>query len=304
MKKLNNNFFTFLLASIILMTTVIASSLYSSGSVVLSNGSSVQSALDTLFANNSDCPSGYKCYFIHNIPQVGDYIRMTPTLTSFKADKSKTGYNYTQTINPSKLNLWRVIKVNEDGTMEIVADEPSEEEIWFYGKNAYMNYIGYLNVLASKYENSKYTTGSRHMGYSNQIEYLTDDSKLTQTTVPWYCNTGASCHPENYENLGGGDLGYTVDTALVQKVYGKLKCKHDYFLASRIYKGSYNSLWYFSARYVAGINTRGSDNNFIYGYEGVSDTYSISHLRPILILKADINYTPGPGTLDNPFILG
>ena len=40
---------------------------------------------------------------------------MTPTKSSYTTDKSKTGYSSTQTINPQELNLWRVIKINNDG---------------------------------------------------------------------------------------------------------------------------------------------------------------------------------------------
>ena len=298
MRKIKDNILTFLIITIILTTCISASSLYSSDSIVLSNGTSVQSALDTLFANNSDCPSGYKCSLIHNTPQVGDYVKMTPTLRSFATDKTKTGVSSSDTIYPSQLKIWRVIKVNSDGTIEIVADKPSEEEVWFYGKTGYMNYVGYLNVLASKYENTKYTVGSRHMGYSNQTGYITDNSKITKTTAPWSCSTGASCHPENQENLGGGDLGYVNDINLVQNVYGTLESTYSYFVASRYYHYSYGS-YEISVRCV---ETNLSTDDATYS-NNKSDTYFYQHLRPILILKAGINYTPGPGTLDNPFIL-
>jgi len=299
MRKIKDNILTFLIITIILTTCIFASPLYSSDSIILSNGTSVQSALDTLFANNSDCPSGYKCSLIHNTPQVGDYVKMTPTLRSFTTDKTKTGESSSDIIYPSQLNLWRVIKVNSDGTIEIVADEPSKEEVWFYGRTGYMNYVGYLNVLASKYENSKYTIGSRYMGYSNQTGYITDNSKITQTTAPWACDTGASCHPENQENLGGGDLGYVNDINLVQNVYGTLKSKYSYFLASRYYDYTYSGSFGFLVRRV---ETNLSTENATYSSDK-SNAHFYDQLRPILILKAGINYTPGPGTLDNPFIL-
>ncbi len=270
----------------------------------LSANATLKDALDALYVKaeareSMECPPYYMCIKLKSTPEVGDYIKMTPTLRSFATDKTKTGYGSSQTIYPYKVNLWRVIKVNNDGTIEMVSNEPSSEEIDFYGKAGYMNYIGYLNVLASKYENSKYTVGSRHMGYSNQTEYLTDDTKLNEMR-PWTCSTGESCHPENYESLGGGDLGYVNDINLVQNVYGKLRSTYKYFIASRTYEGATSGLWYFRPRYV-------EDNlkaeNLVWGYTDISGAYSYFHLRPILILKSSINYKLSAGTINDPFVL-
>ncbi len=305
MRKLSNNFFVFLLVSIILMSTAIASSLYSSDSIVLSNGTSVQSALDTLFANNSDCPSGYKCFLLHNTPQVGDYIQMTPTVTSFTTSRTMTGYYYGKKINPSKLKLWRVIKVN-NGVVEMIADTPAEEEIQFYGKTGYMNLVGYLNVLASKYENSKYTIGSRCAGYTNQTEYITDDTKLVQTTKPWNYTTDSNRYQIEEEPFGAGDQwSNNTDFNLIKKVYGTVNSIYDYYWASRYYNNVDTSLemWDFIARVNA--NSIHADTGFLYYFIHGKYTESsvTAHLRPILVLKANINYVPSAGTLDYPFIL-
>lgn len=51
----------------------------------------------------------------------------------------------------------------------------------------YKNYVGYLNVLANQYQNSKYTIKARHMEYNGQTEYLTDTADIvdsTSTTAP------------------------------------------------------------------------------------------------------------------------
>ena len=72
-----------------------------------------------------------------------------------------------QTINPSELDLWRVIKKNEDGSIEVISENTSNEEIHFYGKTGYINYIGVLNEIARAYKNE---VGSRYMGYNGQTE--------------------------------------------------------------------------------------------------------------------------------------
>ena len=131
----------------------------------------VQGALDELAEKSKTyCPSKYKCYKLKTTPEPGDYVKMTPTLTSYTTDTSKTGYTSIQTINPSELNLWRVLKVNSDGTIELISEYTSSTSVYFRGQTGYKNLVGYLNVLASKYENSKYTKGARYVGYNGQKE--------------------------------------------------------------------------------------------------------------------------------------
>lgn len=304
MKRIINNICSFLLIFVILLTITIASSTYSADSIILNDNSALQTAIEDLYSKKTDCPAGYKCFLNHNTPQVGDYVQMTPSLTSFSTDKTKTGNSSVQTIYPRKLNLWCVIRVNSDGTIEMVSVNSSPETVTFDGKVGYMNLVGYLNVLASKYENSKYTAGSRHMGYSNQTEYITDQTKVTLTTAPWSCSTGSSCHPENEENLGGGDVGYTTDVNLVRSALGTLVGGNgDYWLASRYYYYSTSTSWTFRHRTVEGASV---DYDYTYTWSGSKYTeYGDSYrLRPILKLKAGISYTPSIGTEASPFILG
>ena len=45
---------------------------------------------------------------------------MTPTLTTFTTDSWVTG-GASITFNPSKTKVWRVIKINRDGTVDAVS---------------------------------------------------------------------------------------------------------------------------------------------------------------------------------------
>ena len=268
----------------------------------------VQGAIDELAEKSKNyCPSKYKCYRQKSTPEVGDYVKMTPTLTSYTTDTSKTGYTRTQTINPSELNLWRVLKVNSDGTIEMISEYASSTSVYFGGKVGYQNFVGYLNTLASKYENSKYTSGSRYVGYNGQTEYIADTSKIDSTTAPWTSSTGSS----TTESLGGGDTLYLDDYNLMQTVLGTRVANKVgttsatyYWLASRYYD-YYSSIgWYFNGRNVY-TNGSLSDNGYLYYYRGGSFRADSSGnaLRPIVILKSGITYTPAPGTSDNPFVL-
>ena len=278
----------------------------------LSSGSTLKDALDGLYkkANSTDCPSGYKCFTKKSTPEVGDYIKMTPTSTSYTTDTSKTGYTSTQTINPSELDMWRVIKVNSDGTIEVVSENISSTAVYFKGQTGYKNLVGYLNELANQYQNTKYTIKARHMGYNGQTEYLTDTANTvdsTATTVPWTCSTGDGCNP--VESQGGGDKLYTNDTDLVKNAIGTLKASQkgrsasDYWLASRFYVYSSSSNWSYRGRIIessGGIRYNNYLYSYISGFNANSDDF---RLRPILTLKSGISYTAARGTSDDPFVL-
>ena len=144
--------------------------------------------------------------------KVGDYVSMTPTKTTFTVPMTLTGYTSNHTINPSELNLWRVIRINSDNTVDMVSE--------------YVNYIGTLNYIAKQYENQKYTSGSRHMGYNGtQTEYITDTSALTSTTAPQTSATSSSNVTSATEAKGLGDMGYETDYNLVNTALGTLEAK-------------------------------------------------------------------------------
>ena len=274
----------------------------------LSGNVTVQAAIEDLYKKEY-CPSKYKCYKTHKAPQVGDYIKMTPTSTSYTIDTSKTGYTSTQTINPSELDTWRVIKVNSDGTIEVVSENISSTSVYFRGQVGYKNLVGYLNVLANQYQNSKYTIKARHMGYNGQTEYLTDTASTVDsaaTTPPWTCSTGYSCN--QVESKGGGDTLYQNDTNLVKNAIGTLVASPKggsaakYWLASRYYGCSGSTNWDYRGSL---INNIGYVSSYIlYEYDsGFSVHNGYGSIRPILTLKSGISYTAAVGTSDDPFVL-
>ena len=295
--------------------SVAAATKYKSNTVFYNNSNStltsgdVQGAIDELntkINNSTTCPNGYVCLTKKDTLAVGDYVKMTPTKSSYTTDTSKTGYSSTQTINPQELNLWRVISLNSDGTVDVISAHTSTTEVYFSGKTGYQNLVGYLNVLASQYENSTYTKGSRYFGYNGQTEYITDTSKFTNQE-PWTCSTGESCNP--VESQGGGDELYQKDYDLVKNAIGTLKATNVkglsslYWIASRFY--GYKSTTTYSWGGCL-IDSLGSSDDSVYN----SDMYYYSNssfressnsraLRPIVTLKSGLKYL-GVGTEDYP----
>ena len=265
----------------------------------------VQGALDQL-AEQKGCPIGYGCYQKKSTLALGDYVSYTPTKTSYTTNTSKTGYTSTQTINPSELNLWRVLSINGDGTVDIISEYVSSTNVYFSGQEGYKNYIGYLNVLASQYETSGVTVGSRHFGYSNQTEYITSDAYFVNP-APWTCSTGRTCtpDPDDYEAYSGGDTGYLDDYYLVNTVLGTRVANKvggsasNYWMASREYYYNSAARYYWNARGVYSSGSNSSSNLYSYVGSGFVTSSSYNALRPIVRLKSGLSYS-GVGNKDYP----
>ncbi len=262
------------------------------------SSTNVQDALDELYGKS--CPDGYVCLKKKNTLALGDYVSMTPTKSSYTTDTSKTGYTRTQTINPQELNLWRVIKLNDDGTVEMISEHVSSTDIYFKGQTGYQNLVGYLNVLASQYENSTYTKGSRYFGYNGQTEYITDTSKFINP-APWTSSTGSS----TVESQGGGDTLYTTDYNLINTVLGtKVAAKPggssaSYWIASRYYYYSSSSSYYWIGRYVRTSGFLYESRLYYWSSSGFNSSIYGNALRPIVVLKSGLQYE-GVGTEDYP----
>ena len=262
------------------------------------SSTTAQDALDEIYALGHRCPDDHTCFKKKDTLALGDYVKMTPTKSSYTTSTSKTGYDSTQTINPQELNLWRVISINNDGTVDVVSEHASSTAIYFKGQTGYLNFVGYLNVLAKQYENSTYTKGSRAFGYNGQTEYITDYSKFTNP-APWTCSTGGSCNP--VESQGGGDELYTKDYNLVKSVLGTaVASKPDgtayyYWMASRCYYYSSTTYYDWDGRYVNALGDVGNGDLYRYSSSSFYSNNDSNSLRPILTLKSGLKYS-GLGT--------
>ncbi len=189
---------------------------------------------------------------------------MTPTLTSFTIPSSLTGYSGDQTIQPNKLTAWRIMNINEDGTIEMISANTSNEDIYFYGKTGYKNYIGVLNDIASAYENSTYTIGSRNPGYYGQIQFLNDNSLANSTD----------------QN--------TQDVASLRNMMPDNNKDIEYWIAFREYT---------SVPQMLSVYIMESSVCTTYDLVNPSTSYTLyKRVRPIVILKSGLKTSEGNGT--------
>ena len=250
--------------------------------------------------------------------KVGDYVSMTPTKTSFTIPQTLTGYTSNQTITPNELNLWRVIRINNDKTVDMISEYVSSSNVYFKGSTGYQNYIGTLNYIAKQYENKKYTSGSRCMGYDGtQTEYITDTHAILSTSAPSTYDTEDRDSGEllYYETLGFGDLGYKTDYNLVNTALGTLMANKvetatatSYFLASRHYSidKSTGGQWVFAGRGIS--NTEkwilyGSINLYGSLYGDFGEKSGTNAVRPIVTLNSGVKASSGDGSSSSPYVL-
>ena len=187
-----------------------------------------------------------------------------------------------------------------------MSEHVSSTAIYFQGQTGYLNFVGYLNVLAKQYENSTYTKGSRAFGYNGQTEYITYTSKFTNP-APWTCSIDwGSCN--SIESQGGGDKLYTKDYNLVKSVLGTARASkpdgtndYYYWMASRYYYYTSADYYYWFGR---SVNFWGDDTRsdlYSYGRSSFISDDTSNYFRPILTLKSGLKYT-GSGTEDKPYV--
>ena len=315
-----------LIASIValLLTVGVKAATSIAASQITYNGTTVQAKLDELVnkASNIDkivetvtctpghycttstsCPSGALCSKV----KLGDYVSMTPTSTSYKIPAGTIGYTSDQTINPSELNLWRVIDIRDDGTVEMVSEYVSSGKVYFNGQKGYLNFVGTLNTIAKQYENSKYTVGSRYIGFNGQTQVITDTSTFVNPPL-----LTSSTSDNSNEKIGGGDVMYEYDTntstGKVYKALGTLVAKKvgtttasTYWLSVRNYNYRSSTDYRWNVRSVDTLGDLSDYGLYFYNY-GFYGNSGVRALRPIVTLKADVQAT-GSGTSRAPWVL-
>ena len=204
---------------------------------------------------------------------VGDYIYLKPTSTSYTISSSMTGYSRSQTINPSELSVWRVIQKNSDGTVDVISDKVSSSSIAFYGWTGHTSLESSLNIIASQYTNSNFVQSTRHISQ-------TADTRLVISAY--------------------GSL----------KTYNLSDAAKDYWLANtNTYYGEFEDE---SDNYYYGlyIDSNGTiiDNHSNYfendDYRGEHYGTGSHAIRPILTLKSTVMITGGTGTSSDYYTLG
>ncbi len=243
---------------------------------------------------------------------VGDYVQMTPSYvgsytpstdpssddyTGCPGSSSLSSCNSPGSVTPSELNTWVIIK-NDGTNIEMVSYYISSTFIYMFSQNSYKKYVKILNSIASKYENSNFTSGSRIIGSSpgNSVDVCS--------------------------NLCSADSYYQVDVDLVTNAMGvrgeaSLKATQpdgtlssetydSYYLGSRHINTSCGT-HYDGLTWHQGLNRYGQASFYVTspcGSGSIGDNGSHSRIRPILSLKPTAKAdSSGDGSANNPWLL-
>ena len=253
--------------------------------------------------------------------ELGDYFSLTPTTTSYTIPDTLTGISHI-TLNPSELNLWRVIAVNGDGTVEAVSEYVSSTEVTLSGEDGYKNMVHNLQTISEQYSNPL-VLSTRIVGYNGQtpeISKITPSSSSTPNDT-----TGIG---QEYDYGKRGDTLYLKDYQLLDNIGSIVANKAgttastSYWLASRNYyyttelpeypegfepMPSQSPYFYFNGRNINAIGNLSIGT--IYSRDGGGSNAPVvigsnSHgIRPVITLKPEVTITGGSGTESEPYAL-
>ena len=225
-----------------------------------------------------------------------------------------------QTINPSELTLWRIIKTNIDGSFEAISEYTSSTNISFRGATGYKNIVGALQSIAQQYAKAGYTKSTRMFGYGGQTLFISDTSAFdgSSTTAPSTTSTPTTEVGEEFNNGVLGDTLHLNDYQLVKDVYSSNKTRYgtnglkayrvdspttatSYWTASRFYYYGDATVFGFRGRYILDSGTS-SVAAVLRQYQTgwIDGTYSYA-LRPIITIKPDLVISGGEGTINDPY---
>ena len=288
----------------------------------------VQGALDELYLLCSPESNGAKGVrsSIKRL-SVGDYFTMVTDNDIYKIEEKETGYSEKQEIKPNELTLWRVIKINDDRTIDAVSEYVSSDKVYFKGITGYANFVGGLQEIAKAYEKKDYTSEVRIMGYNNQTLTIENESSFDGST-PSDLFEASDLTTGTGVEVGNGEFGdtlYLKDYLLVSDLYKEDKnekeycesglCaykvgtekKTQYWLASRGRDISTDpKIAYYTGR---SIDDNGDlkHNDLLRGYNlsnhDWSNYSSFNALRPIITLYKEVTIKDGEGSKKNPYIL-
>jgi len=267
--------------------------------------------------------------------KVGDYVQMNshyncPT----NIPNTYTGSTISSLCsgtNKKQLNLWRVISISDNNTIELVS-EYTTNAITFNGTIGYRKYIDGLNFISGYFQNETYSRMARSAGYSGNVQTPVLEHNTSAWGSPNYYDSnyqkGQCIIQENgstadyfesmnhiqqisYERQGIGDIGYTDDTTKINAVYGTISApKHGtstntgYFLASRSYVYSSNTCKYNITNVTANGTIDRQQPYLITGNNTSITNASISStVRPVITMYSYVIPFTGAGTKANPYII-
>lgn len=111
--------------------------------------------------------------------KIGDYVDYTPdTAGNYLIEAKYSGYDSDQSIPQDTTLKWRIMSINEDGNVDLVADKPTETKVYLKGALGYNNGVLLLNDLCKKqYSNNGFNIKAR------SINLIDIERKMNSTAL-------------------------------------------------------------------------------------------------------------------------
>lgn len=120
--------------------------------------------------------------------KIGDYVNYKPESKTYTISKTYSGYTDNQEYTTENLG-WRILNINEDGTVDLISNKPTSQEVYFLGATGYNNGVYLLNDMCNKlYSNSDKETETT--ARSLDIEDIQDKLKSEDTYKGYESKTG------------------------------------------------------------------------------------------------------------------
>ena len=159
--------------------------------------------------------------------KVGDYVEYTPdTASDYSIASNVSGYTSNQTISQDTSLKWRIMSVNDDGTVDITTINSISTFIYFSGALGYNNCVYVLNDLcASQYSNSNLGVTARSINLEDDIEpkmneagkSTRDSYRRGQTGAYGNVRTYTSSSFRYYPTLYAQENGSGIDTGVARE---------------------------------------------------------------------------------------
>ena len=266
---------------------------------------------------------------------VGDYIAYTPDEADnyvIEGTISGVANNPQEGIEQEELS-WRVLNINEDGSIDIISDEPMSAEVYFGGALGYNNGVYILNDMCKKlYSNKSLGAVARSINLAdieeNMVEEgLTARDEYTSENVTYgdtikYKNIFI---PEIYTKVDideESDENYTSPTKSTYVSQSEISIKHTFYELEEIEDSYfedetvYDVLFNTKTGYWLGTRcTDCSSEHVLFGLRVASENTltgtafcssnsksgaSRNHIRPVVTLGKNVEISAEGGTEDNP----
>lgn len=140
--------------------------------------------------------------------QVGDYINYTyDDADNYNLKSAENGTDSDSEIVQTKDLKWKILKIYDDGEIDLISEKPTDQEVYFKGALGYNNGVYILNDISKKqYSNKKLGVQARNLNIEDIENQLNSKGISARNN---YIN-GANIRYNNSKTYQDGNANYPV----------------------------------------------------------------------------------------------